>query len=73
MGSTDCAQPMIYARQKKLEVDVFIVYTDNETWAGMDGAPLRLQLVDSFTIGLFHLINVHPLRMTRFPDPFRTA
>lgn len=34
MGSTDCAQPMIYAKQKQLKVDVFIVYTDNETWAG---------------------------------------
>lgn len=34
MGSTDCAQPMLYAKQKKLAVDVFIVYTDNETWAG---------------------------------------
>ena len=34
MGGTDCAQPMIYAKTKKLEVDTFIVYTDNETWAG---------------------------------------
>ena len=34
MGGTDCAQPMIYAQRKKLEVDVFIVYTDSETWAG---------------------------------------
>ena len=34
MGGTDCAQPMIYAKDKKLEVDTFIVYTDNETWAG---------------------------------------
>lgn len=34
MGDTDCAQPMIYAMQRKLEVDVFIVYTDCETWAG---------------------------------------
>lgn len=34
MGSTDCAQPMIYAKQKKLKVDVFIVYTDSETWIG---------------------------------------
>ena len=33
MGATDCAQPMIYAKDK-LNVDVFIVYTDNETWAG---------------------------------------
>ena len=35
MGGTDCAQPMIYAKKKKLEVDVFIVYTDCETWTGI--------------------------------------
>ncbi len=34
MGSTDCAVPMIYALQNKLDVDSFIVYTDSETWAG---------------------------------------
>lgn len=34
MGSTDCAQPMIYAKGRKLPVDVFIVYTDSETWIG---------------------------------------
>lgn len=34
MGGTDCALPMIHAREKKLEVDVFIVYTDSETWYG---------------------------------------
>lgn len=34
MGGTDCALPMIYAQQKKLQVDVFIVYTDSETWFG---------------------------------------
>ena len=33
-GRTDCAQPMLYAIEKKLEVDAFVVYTDNETWAG---------------------------------------
>jgi 60 kDa SS-A/Ro ribonucleoprotein len=33
-GSTDCALPMIYAKQQKLTVDAFIVITDNETWAG---------------------------------------
>lgn len=32
-GGTDCAQPMIYARDNKIEVDLFAVYTDNETWA----------------------------------------
>ena len=33
-GGTDCALPMLYAMQNDLEVDVFVVYTDNETWAG---------------------------------------
>jgi 60 kDa SS-A/Ro ribonucleoprotein len=33
-GATDCAAPMMYALDNKLEVDAFIVYTDNETWAG---------------------------------------
>lgn len=34
MGGTDCSVPMSYATQQKLPVDVFVVYTDNETWAG---------------------------------------
>lgn len=33
-GSTDCSLPMIYALKNKLHVDKFVVYTDNETWAG---------------------------------------
>jgi len=33
-GATDCAAPMLYATEHKLDVDVFVVYTDNETWAG---------------------------------------
>lgn len=33
-GGTDCALPMLYATQHKLEVDCFVVYTDSETWAG---------------------------------------
>lgn len=33
-GGTDCALPMLHARERKLEVDTFVVYTDNETWAG---------------------------------------
>lgn len=33
-GSTDCAAPMIYARQNRLKVDTFQVWTDNETWYG---------------------------------------
>lgn len=34
MGGTDCALPMIYAMESKIPVDIFVVYTDNETWAG---------------------------------------
>ena len=31
---TDCALPMLDALEKKLDVDCFVVITDNETWAG---------------------------------------
>ena len=33
-GGTDCALPMVEALRKRWEVDVFVVYTDSETWAG---------------------------------------
>jgi len=33
-GGTDCSLPMLYATQKQLDVDAFVVITDNETWAG---------------------------------------
>lgn len=33
-GGTDLAQPVIFALSKKMKVDAFIIYTDNETWAG---------------------------------------
>jgi 60 kDa SS-A/Ro ribonucleoprotein len=33
-GRTDCSLPMVYAADRKLEVDVFLVITDNETYAG---------------------------------------
>ncbi|MCG6552746.1 MAG: TROVE domain-containing protein [Candidatus Magnetominusculus sp. LBB02] len=32
--ATDCAVPMLYALENKLDVDVFIIYTDSETWIG---------------------------------------
>jgi 60 kDa SS-A/Ro ribonucleoprotein len=35
MGGTDCALPMIWARENRIDVDTFVVYTDNETWAGV--------------------------------------
>ncbi|NLT53673.1 MAG: TROVE domain-containing protein [Actinomycetales bacterium] len=34
MGGTDCALPMVHATEQGLKVDTFVIYTDNETWAG---------------------------------------
>jgi 60 kDa SS-A/Ro ribonucleoprotein len=34
MGGTDCSLPMVWATTHKMKVDTFVVYTDNETWAG---------------------------------------
>lgn len=34
MGGTDCALPMLWAAARKVPVDVFVIYTDSETWAG---------------------------------------
>ncbi len=31
---TDCALPMLWAAANKVEVDTFVICTDNETWAG---------------------------------------
>ena len=33
-GRTDCAQPMIWALDNKINVDCFVVLTDNDTYAG---------------------------------------
>jgi 60 kDa SS-A/Ro ribonucleoprotein len=33
-GGTDCALPMLWAAKHKVDVDTFVIYTDNETWAG---------------------------------------
>ena len=33
-GDTDCALPMLDAANREIPVDVFIIYTDNETWHG---------------------------------------
>jgi 60 kDa SS-A/Ro ribonucleoprotein len=33
-GGTDCALPMVEALKHRWPIDTFVVYTDNETWAG---------------------------------------
>jgi 60 kDa SS-A/Ro ribonucleoprotein len=35
-GNTDCALPMQYALTQGLEIDTFVVITDNETWYGTE-------------------------------------
>jgi 60 kDa SS-A/Ro ribonucleoprotein len=34
MGGTDVAAPILYALDKGLEIDLFVTYTDSETWMG---------------------------------------
>lgn len=33
-GGTDCALPMLDAKTRNMDVDMFVIITDNETWAG---------------------------------------
>lgn len=33
-GGTDCALPMLWALERRVAVDTFVVYTDSETWFG---------------------------------------
>jgi 60 kDa SS-A/Ro ribonucleoprotein len=33
-GGTDCSLPITWALENKVEVDTFVVITDNDTWAG---------------------------------------
>ncbi len=33
-GGTDCALPMLYALEHEREIDMFVILTDSETWAG---------------------------------------
>jgi 60 kDa SS-A/Ro ribonucleoprotein len=33
-GATDCALPILWARQRREAYDSIVIYTDNETWSG---------------------------------------
>ena len=63
-GGTDCALPMVWAKNAKEQFDVFTIYTDNETWAGnihvdqaleqyrqSSGVNARLQIVSMTATG----------------------
>jgi 60 kDa SS-A/Ro ribonucleoprotein len=40
-GGTDCAAPMLDARNRNIPVDVFVVYTDNDTNSGESMHPIQ--------------------------------
>lgn len=40
-GATDCALPMLGALESGLKVDTFVIYTDNETYAGRSMHPFE--------------------------------
>jgi 60 kDa SS-A/Ro ribonucleoprotein len=42
-GGTDCSLPMEWALKNKVKVDAFVVYTDNETYAGKRHPSVVLQ------------------------------
>ncbi len=42
-NSTDCSLPMVYAKSKNMDIDMFAVYTDNETYAGRVHPHVELQ------------------------------
>lgn len=42
-GGTDTSIPPMFAKEKGLPIDVFCVYTDNETWAGQAHTSQRLK------------------------------
>jgi 60 kDa SS-A/Ro ribonucleoprotein len=42
-GGTNCALPMIWAQENQVPVDTFVIYTDNETWAGSIHPHVALQ------------------------------
>ncbi len=42
-GGTDCALPMKWALAERRDIDVFVVYTDSETWAGKPHPSIALR------------------------------
>jgi 60 kDa SS-A/Ro ribonucleoprotein len=42
-GGTDCALPMIWALKEEIPIDLFVIYTDSETWSGAKHPPVALR------------------------------
>jgi 60 kDa SS-A/Ro ribonucleoprotein len=41
MGGTDCALPMLWALKNRVEADVFVIFTDSETWHNKEVHPVQ--------------------------------
>jgi 60 kDa SS-A/Ro ribonucleoprotein len=83
-GGTDCALPMLYAMERGIAVDVFMVLTDSETWYGdvhpvqalrqyreRTGIPARL-IVQAFVANRFSIADPDDAGMLDV-DGFDTA
>ena len=64
-GATDCALPMLWALKNKVEVDTFVIYTDNETWHG-DIHPFQALTKYRKTTGIPAKLVVVGMTATRF-------
>ena len=51
-GGTDCSLPMLFAKANKIPVDAFVVYTDNETYAGRYAHPFQALAEYRQTMGI---------------------
>lgn len=73
-GGTDCSLPITYALTEGIEVDAFIIYTDNETWAG-DIQPFQALQQYRKTTGIDAKFIVQAMTPTKFSiaDPLDTG
>ncbi|WP_309570183.1 RNA-binding protein Rsr [Deinococcus sp.] len=72
MGGTDCALPTLWAAKQRVPVDTFVVYTDNETWAGNVHPTVALDQYRQ-KMGIAARVIVVGMTATEFtiPDPNR--
>lgn len=66
MGRTDCALPMLEATKQGLEVDVFVVLTDNETWSNPRIQPFQALREYRNKMGIAAKLAVVGMTATRF-------
>lgn len=69
-GSTDCAAAIHYATANNIDADVFVIITDNETWAGRHGHPS--QALAEYRIKM-KKPNAKMIVLATSPSPFTIA